>query len=191
MENILNEHGDYVNEVYIQEVMGMSRKLIDNVKDKMEKAIKSKDPKNVEKLLDKVPTKSFNEIKDVLKEKAFKAKNEFDINVKKAENKIRNVKNPEAKRGLATMAALAATATQSPVEEIIEENQRVFDPKNVVMLLLGLLFLAKFALMQAQGYVFVNPVTGYLFVGIAALMVIKTTYNLIMGKDAKSLFIIL
>jgi len=176
----------------IQEMKLMDKNVVKKIKDKLEATIKSKDPKRLDKLLKPVPSMSFDGIKSLLKKRVIKDKQQFEKNYKIAQRKIVRVKNENAKKGLSLAAATAATAAGKDVEDLIDENQRVFDPKNLVMLLLGLYFLAKFIMVQANPSIaFVNPTIAYIIAGIAVLMIIKTSYNLIAGKEAKSLFLIL
>lgn len=174
----------------IQEMKLMNKNIVKKIKDKLEMTIKSKNAKRLGKLLKVVPSKSFSDIKMMLKKRVVKNKQQFERNYKVANRSIRKVKNKDAKEALSLVAATAATVKNIPVEQIIEDNQRVFDPKNVIMLLLGLIVLAKLFDPSAGG-VFNLTTMGYLFLAAASLMVIKTTYNLIVGQEAKHMLILI
>jgi len=175
----------------IEEMKLMDKNSVKKIKDKLEATIKSKNAKRLDKLLKIVPSKSFSDIKMMLKKRVIKDKQKFEKNYKIANRKINRVKNKDAKEALSLAAATAATIKDIPVEQIIEDHQRVFDPKNLIMLLAGLLVIFKDIMAFSQGYTFANPVMGYAILTIASLIVIKTSYNLIAGREAQSLFIII
>ncbi len=174
----------------LQEIKLMDKNIAKKIKDKLIAVIKSKNPKNLNKLLKPVPTKSLDDIHTLLRKRVIKNKQKFDKNFKIANRKIVRVKNDSAKHALSLAAATAATATDKSVEELIDENRRVFDPKNLVMLLLGILYLSNFFIAGGAA-AYQNPVFATMLAAAAGLMIIKVTYNLIAGKEAKSLFLIL
>ena len=192
MDNITEELNDIFFDDYemIQEMKLMNKNIVKKITDKLQATIKSKDAKRLGKLLKTVPSKSFSDIKMMLKKRVIKNKQQFEKNYKIANRSIRKVKNKDAKEALSLAVATAATVKDIPVEQIIEDNQRVFDPKNVVMLFFGLLILVRIGLPLSGGGVELTGI-GYVFLAIASLMIIKTTYNLIVGQEAKSLFIII
>ena len=187
---------DELNEIFfddtqvIQEMKLLNKNIVKKIRDKLQATIKSKDAKRLGKLLKPIPSMSFDGIKSLLKKRAIKNKQQFEKNYKIANRKIKRVKNQDAKKALSLVAATAATAKDIPVEQIIAENERVFDPKNVIMLLMGILILVKIYLpMSGGGYEL--TAMGYAFIAIAILMIIKTSYNLIVGQEAKHLFIVI
>jgi len=202
--NIINEQLTDIffhEQDMIQEFNMLGSGIINKIKGRLISTIKSKDPKKLDTLLKPIPERSFEEIKSLAKKKL--EGSEFEKNYRLAKSKVR-VKNEAAKEALSISAAISATAQKKTVDEIYMENPRVFDPKNVIMLLLGIVFLFKFVLLA-------NEIAGYtgdsigsaistiasvspmytLFAVAATFMIIKTTYNLIAGKEAKSLFILL
>ena len=185
---------------FLHEMKLMDKNVIKKIQSKLVSAIKSKNAKTVSKLLKPVPSMSFDNIKTLLKKRVIKDKQKFDRNYKIADRSIRKIKNKDAKAGLTLATATLATLTDQDVNQIIEENKRVFDPKNLIMLLLGILWITK-ALLLTGGDVGVwadivtsgtasGAFAGLIFAA-AILMIIKSTYNLVAGKEAKHLFIII
>lgn len=174
----------------LQEMKLMNKNVVKKIRDKLAATIKSKDAKRLGKLLKPIPSMSFDGIKSLLKKRAIKNKQQFEKNYKIANRTIKKVKNKDAKNALALTAATAATIKDISVEQVIEDNQRVFDPKNVIMLLMGILILVRIYLPMSGGGLELTAM-GYIFTGIAILMIIKTSYNLIVGQEAKHLFIVI
>lgn len=178
------------NPEYLTEEFKFGRDAVKKIISKIEGALKTKDADTVNTLLKPVPTASIDKIKGMIKDKVVKDKAKFDDNFKRAQDTIKNVRNKNAKDALSVTAAALATVSNKEVEDVIHENERVFDPKNVLMLLAGLVIIIKAILVHSQGYIYASPIS-YVFLAAAILIVLKTTYNLIAGKEAKHLFIVI
>ena len=199
METIREE----LNEIFfddtqiLQEMKLVNKHIINKINDKLVTTIKSRNVKTLDRLLKLVPRKSFDDIKMVLKKRAIKNKQELDRNYKVAHKRITKIKNKDAKDGLALVTATVATVTDKSVEQIIDENRKIFDPKNLIMLLLGMFFLGKYIIdFGGDVPLLINVAAAQqpillLFFALALFMIIKSTYNLVAGKEAKSLFILI